>query len=61
MVGHQAPGQTAHAARATSRRHHLAIGDVVLTAEEHRLPPVTPLGDAMRNIRNDDAGEAGRT
>ena len=47
-VGHQAPCQTMHLALAAGCRHQFDICGIIRIFEEHRLPPVAPLGYVMR-------------
>jgi hypothetical protein len=55
VIVHQAPGE----ARDPRRRAALAnLGQIkraIVIAKEDRQPPVTTLGDVVRNVRDDDA------
>ena len=57
VVGHQAPGNAANALAPAGLGDQSAIGGVILLAKEYLLPPVAALGDVMRDVGNDDAGQ----
>ena len=59
VIVHRAPGEARGAAHARSLAEQRERGDVVLVEEEHRQSPVAELGDVVRDIGDDDAGEAG--
>ncbi len=48
VVGHQAIAPDLNAGRTAALAEELAIGAVVVVAEEHLLTPVAPLGDEVR-------------
>lgn len=59
MVVHQAPGEAARAARGARLGQQREIGAAVVVGKEHGQEPVAALGDVMRDMRDDDAAEAG--
>ena len=59
VVRHQAPRQAPHVIRDARGRHEVAIGGIILVAEEHGLAPIAALRDVVGYVRDDDAGESG--
>ena len=56
MTWHQAVGPNQGVVLKVPLGHQIKIGRVVV-AEECRLPKVSPLGDLMRNFRDNDTPE----
>jgi len=55
MIGHQHPAPHRHAMRRTVHGQQIAIGDIIIIAEEHLLTTIAPLGHMMRDPRNHKA------
>lgn len=56
---HQAPGEAGHARRRAALPEQIEIEDAVGIGEEDRLAAIAALGDVVRGVGDDDAGEAG--
>jgi hypothetical protein len=59
VIVHQTPAKTDRAVRRAGLRDQRQIGRAILIAEENRQPPVPPLGDVMRDIRDNNARQTG--
>lgn len=58
VVGHQAIGPDLDRRLGRRFAEQVAIEAVIRIAEERRLPPIAALGDMVRNVGNDQAGDA---
>lgn len=61
VVVHQAPGEAARALRCRGLGEKLEVGTAIIVGEENGQPPVTALGDVMRNTGKNDACKTGHT
>jgi hypothetical protein len=59
VVIHQAPGQAVHRAGPRALYQKIEVEAAVLVTEKHRQPPITALGNVVRNAGQDYAGETG--
>ena len=58
VVGHQAVGPNGHVRLAHLFAEQVAVDILIAILEEDRLATVSPCGDVVRTIRDDDAGKA---
>ena len=59
MIVHQAPGETAGAARGGGIVQQFQIEVAIVVTEENRHAPIATLGDVVRHTGDDDPGEPG--
>jgi hypothetical protein len=59
VIVHQAPAEAGNAGFAAGLREKLQIERAILIREKDRKPAIAALGDMMRNMRENDAGESG--
>ena len=58
VIGHEAPSPDFDIAGAARAGEEIAIERIIIGTEERLLPAVAALGDMVRDVRNDDPGEA---